>query len=38
MPPKDNMIVIPIRSIEPDYLTDVEAMLIAGTSPIKGEN
>ena len=34
IPPKGNMVIIPIRAIEPDFLPDVEAMLMAGTSPI----
>ncbi len=32
-PPKDDMIIIPIRAVEPDFLPDVEAMLLAGTLP-----
>lgn len=34
IPPRENMIIIPIRSIEPDFLPDVEAMIMAGTSPV----
>lgn len=32
-PPKEGMVIIPIRAVEPDFLPDVEAMLLAGTLP-----
>lgn len=32
-PPKGEMLIIPIRAVEPDFLPDVQAMLLAGTTP-----
>ena len=32
-PPNDSILIIPIRAIEPDFLADVHAMLVAGTTP-----
>lgn len=32
-PKEDNTILIPIRAIEPEFLPDVQAMLMAGTQP-----
>lgn len=32
-PPNGELVIIPERSIEPDFLPDVQAMLIAGTEP-----
>ncbi len=37
-PPNSEMILIPMRVIEPDLLADVHAMLIAGTSPRETED
>lgn len=31
--PEDKIFIIPIRAIEPDFLADVQAMIVAGTSP-----
>lgn len=31
--PRDRIFVIPVRAIDPDFLPDVQAMLIAGTTP-----
>lgn len=36
-PKADKMVAIPIRSIEPSVLADVQAMLIAGTMPYQEE-
>lgn len=33
IPPKGGILIIPVRAIEPDFLPDVEAMLMAGTLP-----
>lgn len=32
-PKKGNVLIIPMRCIEPDFLPDVQAMLVAGTTP-----
>ena len=37
-PPSSEMILIPMRVIEPELLADVHAMLIAGTSPREKED
>ncbi len=37
-PPNSDMILIPMRVIEPELLADVHAMLIAGTSPRETED
>lgn len=37
MPPNDNILIIPLRAIEPDFLADVEAMIVSGTSPIEDD-
>ena len=31
--PQEKIFIIPIRAIEPDFLADVQAMIVAGTSP-----
>lgn len=31
--PKEKLFIIPIRAIEPDFLADVQAMIVAGTTP-----
>ena len=31
---KQRIFIIPIRAIEPEFLPDVQAMLVAGTTPI----
>lgn len=35
--PKEKLFIIPIRAIEPDFLADVQAMIIAGTTPKEEE-
>lgn len=35
--PEDRIFIIPIRAIDPDYLADVNGMIVAGTSPIAEE-
>lgn len=35
--PKEKLFVIPIRAIEPDVLADVQAMIVAGTTPKEQE-
>lgn len=37
-PKADKMVAIPIRSIEPSVLADVQAMLVAGTMPYQEED
>lgn len=35
--PQDKIFIIPIRAIEPDFLADVQAMIVAGTIPKSDE-
>lgn len=35
--PKEKLFIIPIRAIEPDFLADVQAMIVAGTTPKEEE-
>ncbi len=37
-PKSDKIVAIPIRSIEPSVLADVQAMLVAGTTPFQEED
>ncbi len=31
--PQEKLFIIPMRAIEPDFLADVQGMIIAGTKP-----
>lgn len=35
--PEDKLFIVPIRAIEPDFLADVQAMIVAGTTPKEEE-
>ncbi len=35
--PEDRIFIIPIRAIDPDYIADVNGMIVAGTSPVEEE-
>lgn len=35
--PQEKLFIIPIRAIEPDFLADVQAMILAGTTPKEEE-
>lgn len=36
-PPNGGLLVIPLRSIEPDFMADMQAMIVAGTAPMDDE-
>ncbi len=35
--PQKNLFIVPMRAIEPDFLADVQAMIVAGTTPKEEE-